>query len=86
MRYNGDVELGSHEEHGDDLVYATETARVDLANVDCARGEELLEHDAVLAHLTGGDADVVGFEGFADGFVAEDWIPLVCHSFPKKSR
>lgn len=72
VRYNGNVELCGHEQDGNDFVYAAETAGVDLANVDGARGEELLEHDAVLAHFAGGDADVVGLEGFADGFVAQD--------------
>lgn len=69
---NGDVELGGHEKHGNDFVYTAETARVDLADVDCARGEELLEHDAVLTHFARGNANVVRLEGFADGFVAED--------------
>ena len=58
--------------YGDDFVYAAEAAGVDLANVDGPRGEELLEHYAVLAHFAGCDADAVGLEGFADGFVAED--------------
>jgi hypothetical protein len=58
--------------YGEDFVYAAEPTRVDLANVDGARREELLEHDAVLAHFSGGDADSVGRQGFADGFVAED--------------
>lgn len=70
--HNGDVEFGGHEEHGDDLVHATETAGVDLADVDGAGGEELLEHDAILAHLSSGDADAVRLEGLADGLVAEN--------------
>jgi len=74
---NGDVEFGGHEENGNDFVYATQAAGVDLANVDCARGEELLEHDAVLAHFTCCDADVVGLEGLADGFVSEHCVCCV---------
>ena len=58
---DGDVEFGSHEQNGDDLVDTAEAAGVDLADVDCAAGEELLEHDAVLAHFARGDANVVGF-------------------------
>lgn len=58
---DGDVELGGHEQDGNDLVDAAEAAGIDLADVDCAAGEELLEHDAVLAHFAGGDADVEGF-------------------------
>jgi hypothetical protein len=34
VRYNGDVEFGSHKEDGNDFVDTTETAGVDLANVD----------------------------------------------------
>lgn len=74
--HDGDVVFGGHEQHGDDFVYTAQTAGVDLADVDCAGLEELLEHDAVLAHLAGGDADAVGLEGFADGLVAEDWDVL----------
>lgn len=73
VRHNRDVEFGSHEQDGNDFVDAAETARVDLADVDGPGGEELLEHDAVLAHFAGGDADIVGLEGVVDGFVAEDW-------------
>ena len=61
--HDGDVEFCGHEEHGDDLVYAAQPACIDLADVDCAGLEELLEHDAVLAHFAGCDADVVGFQG-----------------------
>jgi hypothetical protein len=74
VRYNGHVVFCGHEQHGDDFVDAAETAGIDLADVDCARGQELLEHDAVLAHFAGCDADAVGLEGFSDGFVAEDWL------------
>lgn len=70
MGHDGDVEFRSHEQDGNDFVYAAETTRVDLADVDGARGEELLEHYPVLAHFAGGDADAVGFQSFADGFVA----------------
>lgn len=73
VRDNGDGEFGRHEQHGDDFVHTAQSAGVNLADVDCPAGQELLEHDAVLAHFARGDADVVGFEGFADGFVAEDW-------------
>lgn len=72
MRNNWDVEFCGHEEDGDDFVNATKTAGVDLADVDCARGEKLFEHYSVLAHFAGCDANVVGFQGIADGFVAED--------------
>jgi hypothetical protein len=34
VRYNGNVEFGSHEEDSNDFVDTTETAGVDLANVD----------------------------------------------------
>lgn len=73
VRHNGDVVFGCHEQHGDDFVDAAQTAGVDLADVNGTRLEELLEHDAVLAHFARCDADAVGLEGFADGLVAEDW-------------
>lgn len=66
--------LLGHEQHGHDFVDAAEPAGVDLAVVDRARLEELLEHDAVLAVLAGGDADAVRLEGLSDGRVAEDVV------------
>ena len=74
VRDDGDAEFRGHEQHGDDFVDAAEPTRVDLADVDGSGLQELLEHDAVLAHFAGRDADAVGLEGFADGFVAEDWM------------
>ena len=71
MWHDGDVEFLGHEQHGEDLVDAAEAAGVDLADVDGARLQELLEDHAVLAHLAGGDADAERGEGFADGGVAE---------------
>src|SRR5207248_677069 len=40
-----------------DLIHAAEAARVDLAEADRLRLQELLEDDAVLAVLAGRDAD-----------------------------
>lgn len=72
--HNGDVEFLGHEQHGEDLVDAAHAAGVDLTDVDRALLEELLEDDAILAHLARGDADSVWFQGFADGLVAEDVV------------
>lgn len=77
VRHDGHVELGGHQQDGDDFVDAAQPARVDLADVDGAGLQELLEHDAVLAHFARGHADVVGGQGGADGFVAEDWKRLL---------
>lgn len=63
-----------HEQHGHDLVDAAESAGVDLAVVDGAGLEQLLEHDAVLAVLARGDSDAVRLESLSDGCVAEDVI------------
>ena len=61
VRDDGDVEFCSHEQDGDDFVDAAQPTRVDLADVYGARGEELLEHDAVLTHLSCRNADAVWF-------------------------
>lgn len=74
MRYDGDVVFFRHEHHGHDFVNAAQAASVDLADVDGVRLEELLEGDAVLAHFAGGDEDVVGCEGCADGGMAKNVV------------
>lgn len=74
MGYNWDVEFLRHKEHGKDLVDAAHSTSVDLADVDGAGCEELLEDDAVLAHFSSCDADAVRAESVADGFVAEDVV------------
>lgn len=71
---DGDAVLLGHEQHGQHLVDAAHAAGVDLAHVDGARHDELLEDDAVLAHLARGDADAVGLEGLAHGLVAQDVV------------
>lgn len=53
VRANGHALLGSHEQHGEDLVDARETARVDLADVDRLGCEELLEAHPVVGVLAG---------------------------------
>jgi hypothetical protein len=73
MRYNRDPEFRCHQKYGDDFVHAAQATGVDLANVDCTGREELLEHYPVLTHFAGCDADGVGGEGGADGFVAENY-------------
>lgn len=54
MWAHGNTELGGHEENGEDLVDSSETARVDLANVDGVGLKELLEGHAVVSVLSGG--------------------------------
>src|SRR5256712_11738818 len=69
MRADRYAELRGHQQHGEDLVYAAEAARVDLAEADGLRLEKLLEDHAVLAVLAGGHAD--RRDGLRDGGVAE---------------
>ena len=57
---DGDADLGGHEVDGEDVVEAAHPGRVDLAELHGAALQELLEHDAVLAHLPGGHADTWG--------------------------
>lgn len=64
--------LCGHQQDSNDLVHTTKTARIDLAYVDGACGEELLEHNAVLAHLTRCNTDSVRLQGFPNGLVSEN--------------
>ena len=74
VRNDGHAKLLGYEEDGEDFVDTTHAAGVDLAHVDGASLEELLEDNSVLAHLSGGDANTVGLEGVADSLVAEDIV------------
>src|ERR1700721_421886 len=69
---DGDVELGGEENDGEVLIDSGDAAGVDLADVDGVGLEELLEDDAVLDVLAGGNADGGGFA--ADAGVAEDVV------------
>ena len=60
VRADGHAHLGGHEVDGEDVVEAAHPGRVDLAELHGAALQELLEHDAVLAHLAGGHADPCG--------------------------
>jgi len=57
MGYDRDTEFCGYEEDGEDFVDAADAAGVDLADVDGAGLDELLEHYAVLAHFACGNAD-----------------------------
>ena len=74
VRNNRHTELLCDEEDSEDFVDTAHTAGIDLADIDGTLLQELLEDDTVLAHFTGGNTDVVGLEGFADGLVAEDVV------------
>jgi len=74
MGNNGDVEFLGHEKDGEHFVDTAHPASIDLTYVDGARGQELLEDNAVLTHFAGGDADSIGAERVADGFVAENVV------------
>ena len=72
VRADGDVELCGEEDDGEILIDAGYTAGVELEDVDGLGLEELLEHDAVVAVLAGGDADRGDFA--ANAGVAEDVV------------
>ncbi len=69
---DGDIEFGGEQDDGEVLVDAGYAAAVELEDVDGLGLEELLEHDAVVAVLAGGDADLGDFA--ADAGVAEDVV------------
>ncbi len=69
---DGNVEFCSHEKDGEVFVDAGDAAAVDLADVDGAGLEQLLEHDGVVAVFAGGNAGGSGFA--ADAGVAEDVV------------
>ncbi len=58
------AKLGGNQQHGQNFVQTAHAARIDLHNVDRAFRDELLEHDAVLAHFASGDLHVAN--GFAN--------------------
>lgn len=74
MRHDRHIEFLRHEHHGHDFVDAADAAGVGLTDVDGVRLEELFEDDAVLAHFSCCDKDAEGFEGAADGGVAQDVV------------
>lgn len=74
VRDDRDIEFLGHEKNGQDFVDTTHSASVDLADVNSARGEELLENYAVLAHFSGSNADPIGAESVSDGFMAKNVV------------
>ncbi|MNC52353.1 hypothetical protein D3C75_1016950 [compost metagenome] len=67
-----DVELGGHQQHDQHLIEPTQPGGVQLAEVQGAGLEHLLEHHPVVAVLTGGHADRC--DTLADAGVAEDVV------------
>src|SRR5438105_12853000 len=57
VRTDRDAEFGSHEENGQDFVYASDAAGIDLADADGVGLKELLEDDTILHMLAGGNTD-----------------------------
>ena len=66
--------LGSHEQNTQDLADASQTARVDLADVDGLCLKQLLEHHPVVGVLAGRYADTEGLERLAHSGVSEDIV------------
>ena len=55
MRAHGHPELGRHKQNGQHLIDPSESAAIDLTEVDGPGLHQLLENDAVLTLLAGGD-------------------------------
>src|SRR5204863_106319 len=55
VRAHRHAELGGEQQHRDDLVHTAQPAGIDLAVVQAAGLQELLEHDPVVTVLAGGD-------------------------------
>ena len=51
VRTDRDAELRRHEQHGQDFVDAAESTAIDLAKLNCAGLQELLEDHAVVGDL-----------------------------------
>lgn len=66
--------LFRHEKNGQDLINATQSAGIDLADVDGIRLQKLFEHHPVLAVFAGGNSDIVRLESTADGGMPEDVV------------
>lgn len=73
VRADGDIELLGHQKNSENLVNTSDTASIDLTEIDGLSLEELLEDDTVLDVLAGGDTSA-GIQGFANGSVAKDII------------
>lgn len=74
MRDDGDIEFLGKQENGENFVDTTDTAGVDLTDIDGGGLKELLEDDPVLDHFAGSYTDAVGFECLANGGVAENIV------------
>src|SRR6266850_2779543 len=57
MWTNGHAELCGHQQHRQNLVDATQTAAINLAEVQSFCLQELLEHDAVVTSFAGSHAN-----------------------------
>ena len=66
--------LGSHKDDRHDLIDSPDTTGVDLTDADCARGDELLEKNAVCTVLSGSNQYTQRGHGACDGEVAQHII------------
>ena len=74
VRTDRDPVLVSHQIDSNDLVDASHSGRINLTDLHGTTGQELLEHDSVLTHLSRGNLDSVGSQSFSNLFVAKDVI------------
>lgn len=72
MWTHGLAVLGRHQHDREIFVQPSQSARIDLHDVNRVGGEELLEHDTVLAMLTGRDTD--GMHGLGDAAMAQNIV------------
>lgn len=73
-RMQRNLELCRHQHNSHDLIQPAKTTSIHLDIIQRLSLQELLEHDAILTVLAGGDLDIVFSEGGADGLVTKDVI------------
>jgi len=71
------AELGSHQQHRENLTNTGETTGINLNDINCVRLEELLEHHAIMCVFASRNADAIGFEFAADTSMTENAVDPV---------
>ena len=68
------IALSGHKQNAQHFAHACESARVNLAHIDCFGLEQLLEHHPVVRVLPGRDADPVRLQCLANRGMAKDVV------------
>src|SRR6218665_421896 len=74
----------SHKDDRKHLVYPTDTASIDLAELNCAGHEKLLENDTILALFTGCNTDSVWRQCFRNLEVSKNIIRTCRLFYPQR--